>query len=237
MDDLKLSHLQQQELDNIIDHQNDIFGSEGELLAASYGKIHEYLCITIDWSIDGKVNFTKYDFLDNILAEAPEDFDGEDVTPAVSDLFQVDETCRKLDIPTADMFHRFVARFLYVAKRVRPDLQVSVAFLCKQVKTPNIGDWKKLGRLVRYVHATIHLPLILGSVGLGNMVWSIDASFAVHMDMKSQTGYCLTLGMGSPILGSQSQKINTRSSTESELVGVDDVISYVEWTIYIASVK
>ena len=50
------------------------------------------------------------------------------------------------------------------------------------------------------------------------------------MDMKSHTGYRLTLGTGSPISGSQSQKINTRSSTESELVGVDDVISYVEWS-------
>ena len=72
--------------------------------------------------------------------------------------------------------------------------------------------------------------LILRSDGSGNMVWSIIALFAVHIDMKSHTGYCLTLGTGSPILGSQSQKITTRSSTESELVGVDDVISYVEWT-------
>ena len=86
VDNLKLSHLEQQELDNIINHLNDIFGSEGELLAASYGKIHEYLGMTIDWSVDGKVIFTMYDYLEDILAEAPEDFDGEDVTPAVSNL-------------------------------------------------------------------------------------------------------------------------------------------------------
>ena len=49
---------------------------------------------------------------------------------------------------------------------------------------PNIGEWKKLRRLVRYVRATIHLPLIIGSDGSGNMVWSINASIAVHMDMK-----------------------------------------------------
>ena len=36
-----------------------------------------------------------------------------------------------------------------------------------------------------------------------------------------------------PISGTQGQKINTRSSTKSELVGVDNVISYVEWsTLY-----
>ena len=131
---------------------------------------------------------------------------------------------------TVDLFHRIVARFLYVAKRTRPDLQVAVAFLCKQVKCPNVGDWKKLGRLVWYVRATVHLLLILGSDGTGNMVWSTNALFAVHMDMKSQIGYCLTLGTGSPISGLSGQKLNTRSSTESELVGVNDVIGYVEWT-------
>ena len=94
--------------------------------------------MTIDWSVDGKVIFTMYDFLEDILTEAPDEFDGENVTPAISDLFQVDEACRKLDTPTADLFHRFVARFLYVAKRARPDLEVAVVFLCKRLKASNI---------------------------------------------------------------------------------------------------
>ena len=81
-----------------------------------------------------------YDYLEAKLAEAPDDFDGEEVTPAVSDLFQVNEACRKLDSPTADMLHCFVTRFLYVAKRASLDLQVSDAFLCKRVQAPNIGD-------------------------------------------------------------------------------------------------
>jgi len=226
-------------LDKIIDNLNDIFGSEGELLAASYGSVHEYLGMTIDWSEQGKVIFTMYDYLEDILAEAPECFDGEDVTPAVSDLFQVDESTKKLDEETSDYFHRTVARFLYAAKRARPDFQVAVAFLCKRVKEPNIQDWKKLGRLVQYVRSTVHLPLVLGSDGSGNMVWSIDASFAVHMDMKSHTGYCLTLGEGSPISGSRTQDNTARSSTESELYGVDNTISYVEWSslFYICQFK
>ena len=61
------------------------------------------------------------------------------------------------------------------------------------------------------------------------MTWSIDAAFAVHMDMKSHTGYCLTLGQGSPISGSQSQTVTARSSTEAELIGMDDAIGFVEW--------
>ena len=58
-------------------------------MAASYGKIHEYLGMTIDWTIDGKGMFTMYNYLKDILTEAPADFDVEDVTPVISDLFQV----------------------------------------------------------------------------------------------------------------------------------------------------
>ena len=92
-----------------------------------------------------------------------------------------------------------------------------------------MGDWKKLSRLGWYVRATIHLPLIVRSDGTGNRVWSIDASFAVHTDMKSHTGYCLSLGIDSLISGSSTQKINTRSSTESKLVDMDDAIGFVRW--------
>ena len=95
-----------------------------------------------------------------------------------------------------------------------------------------MDDWKKLGRLIRYVQATISLPLILESDDTGNKVWRIEVSFAVHMDTKSHTGYCLTLGIGSPISESLGQKLNTRSSTESELVGVDDVIGFLEWSSF-----
>ncbi len=43
--------------------------------------------------------------------------------------------------------------------------------------------------------------------------------FAVHPNMRSHTGG-LTMGREFPIVTSTKQKLNTRSSTESELVGV-----------------
>ena len=63
----------------------------------------------------------------------------------------------------------------------------------------------------------------------GNLVWNIDASLAVHMDLNSHTGYYLTLGNGSPISGLKTQGLNTRSSAELELVRVDDAIEFIEW--------
>jgi hypothetical protein len=63
-------------------------------------------------------------------------------------------------------------------------------------------------------------------------MWYVDASFAVHPNMHGHTGGGLTLGRGFPILVSRKQKLNTRSSTESELVGVDDMMPIICWTCY-----
>ena len=48
------------------------------------------------------------------------------------------------------------------------------------------------------------------------------------MDMKSHTGYPLTLGIGSLILGSSTQSVKMRSFPELELVGVGNAIGFVE---------
>ena len=69
-----------------------------------------------------------------------------------------------------------------------------------------MDNWKKLRRLIGYVQAIIQPPFILESDSTGNMVWSIDASFVVQMDMKNHTGYCLTLVKGSPISRSLGEK-------------------------------
>ena len=42
--------------------------------------------------------------------------DGEDVTPEISNLFQVNPECEKMDQVTSELFHRLIARFLYAAK-------------------------------------------------------------------------------------------------------------------------
>ena len=94
--------------------------------------------------------FTMYDYLEDILQETPPEFDGEAVTPARSNMFQTDESSAKLDEETKDFFHRTVARFLYAAKRARPDIQVAVAFLCKRVKEPTKEDLSKLKRLNKF---------------------------------------------------------------------------------------
>ena len=57
----------------------------------------------------------------------------------------------------------------------------------------------------------------------------IDASFGVHFDMKSHTGVVLMIGCGILLGMSTKQKLNSKSSTEAELIGVSDGLNPVLW--------
>ena len=48
--------------------------------------------------------------------------------------------------------------------------------------------------------------------------------------MRSHTGGFMTMGTGGAYVQSRKQNLNTKSSTEAEIVGVDDVLTQVIWT-------
>jgi hypothetical protein len=110
------------------------------------------------------------------------------------------------------------------------DIQEATALLCTRVKAPNQDDWRKLLHLLEYVNATRRDVLTLSVDNLNVVKWYVDASFAVHPDFKSQTGAVMTYGQGAMMAMSKKQKLNTRSSTEAELVGVDDAMTLILWT-------
>ena len=96
------------------------FGKEAPL-TKTRGNIHEYLGMTIDFSIDGKVRFSMIDYVLGMLDELPEDMNGECATPASNHLFEVNDGCEKLDSTTADFFHHSTAKLLFLCKRARPE--------------------------------------------------------------------------------------------------------------------
>lgn len=132
----------------------------------------------------------------------------------------------------AEFFHRFVAKLLYLSKRARPDIATAIAFLTTRVKEPDGDDWNKLCRCIWYLNNTVSLALTLEATNNPVIKLWVDASYAVHGDCKSHTGSHMTLGKGSVSFKFSKQNLNTRSSTEVELVAVDDVASGVLWTNY-----
>jgi hypothetical protein len=216
-------------LDSILNDLDVKFGTKKKALTALTGLIHDYLGITINFNKRNKVKFTMFDYLEDILSEIPIDMEGVARTPAQDDLFTIDESSPLLNERDADFYHCTTARLLFAAKRACPDLQVAVAYMCTRVKATTVSDYHKLGRTIKYLRGTIFMPLVLGWDGSGVLTWSADASFAIHNNMRSHTGAVLSLGQGALMSMSSKQKINTKSSTEAELVGVDDEMNFVVW--------
>ena len=55
--------------------------------------------------------------------------------------------------------------------------------------------------------------------------------FLVHPNIQGHSGVGLSLGRGFPIVNFKKQKINTKISTETEIVVVDNFMPDICWTI------
>ena len=78
---------------------------------------------------------------------------------------------------------------------------------------------------MKYIQGTIGLPLILSINNSGNIKGYIEASFAVHKDVRIHTIGFVAMETGGAYDQSSKQKLNTKISTEDDLVVVDDVLT------------
>ena len=87
---------------------------------------------------------------------------------------------------------------------------------------------------MRYLHCTPNEVCQIDTrQAIAIIHWLVDASYAVHPDFKSHTGAIMTLNDkegGAVQTISRKQQLNTKSSTESELVAVDDASTFIFWT-------
>jgi hypothetical protein len=245
-DDCKISHKSSTVIDNMIawlrTEYKSIFKDGLGLMKVHRGKTHKYLGMMLDFSHKGQCQVTMHDYIDGILqAYDPAIKDHNDgyqiverrcakTSAAPDNLFVVNEDCKKLSSEAAEAFHTIVAKALYVTKRARPDISLAFAFLMTRVRSPDIEDWEKLSHLMEYLGGDIERPLILGTDNEGMLMLYVDALFAVHLNMRRHTGGGMTTWRGFPISVSTKQKLNTKSSTKSELVGVDNMMPIILWT-------
>ena len=192
------------------------------------GDVHSYLGMNFDFSVKGEVKITMEGYVKDMLKLYA--VEGTASTPAQSYLFEVREGVPLLDQEKKVEFHSRVAKMLYLAKRVRPDILQPVIFLSTRVQEPTTDDWCKLERCLKYLNGEPDLGIILrpnpGSLGINAYV---DASYGVHADGKSHSGVMIALGAGPIYIRSSKQKIVSKSSTEAELIGLSDACSQIIW--------
>ena len=196
--------------------------SEFDDVKLNSGSSHSYLGMSFNFAVSGSVKVSMSHYIATLLAEY--EVTGAAVTPAEDWLFDVREA-ELLSDAERESFHSAVAKLLFLSKRVRPDLQTAVSFLTTRVQKPDVDDKKKLGRVLKYLNKTKDLCMILAPSCIDEVDVFVDASYGTHPDGKSHTGRVVSLGRSAPVaVSSTKQKIVTKSSTESELVGLSDSV-------------
>ena len=226
VDDMMITTCDDTHIDKVINEIENLYPG----LTKYRGKLLNYIGMTFDFGVKGKVKITMEGFIKELLEDC-KGIIGVSPTPGKSDLFNVNDMLSDplLTQPLQEFFHSITAKLLYLSKRSRPDISTVVSFLTKRVTKPQEQDLKKLERTIQYIRGTKNLGLELEILNPGQVYAYVDASYGVHSDMKSHTGCVISLGRGIIYGKSSTQRLNTKSSTESELVGLSDSANQIIW--------
>lgn len=128
-------------------------------------------------------------------------------------------------------YRSIIMKINYLATHTRPDILLATSILATKSSKPNKNDCDALLKLLGYLKSTADYGIRFSKSNSTNTTdvkvnLYCDASFAIHNDAKSHTGILISLNDTSSPIYSRSikQKLVTRSSTEAELVSVDEGI-------------
>ena len=217
VDDMMMSCVDEGAIDEVIDQLKEKYV---DVTVCDDQKALPFLGMVFDFTDPVKLRITMDKYVEDVLKLYK--VSGYAKTPAGADLFEVDEVSSQLDEEKAEYFHSRVAKLLYLAKRVRPELLPAVIFLTTRVNCATEQDWNKLERVLKYLNKYPKLGIGLSVGEPMCVIGYIDASFGVHADYKSHTGAMVSVGGGPVVCDSSKQKTNAKSSYEAELMGATD---------------
>ena len=150
VDDLMSSHADKDTNTKFLKWLNNKYGKYGEV-KATRGSTHEYLGMVFEFK-NNEVKISMREYVQDMVWDFSVQFEkkGSMTCPAGVDLFNED-TGKKLGEKDKEIFHRTVAKALFLCKRARPDIQTVVSVLCTRVKKPGKPNWNKFARLIKYL--------------------------------------------------------------------------------------
>ena len=207
-----------------------MYSNYGEVVA-THGKVHDYLGMTLDFRKEGCMIVDMSEYTGKMVEELKEKYElcGMAKTFAKESLFHPSEG-ELLSAEMAANFHMYIAKGLFSRQRSRPNAKTVVLAMMMRVKEPRESDWEILLQYMKFLDSTWSKVLTLSADSLHVIKWYVDASFAVHPDFWSHLGGVMTMGGEAIQSLLKKQKLNMKSSCESELVRADDASGAVLWT-------
>jgi hypothetical protein len=186
-----------------------------------------YLGMTITQPNKGTIHVDQRAFIEEIIRSASI---GDQVadTPYHPDLLKPATSTKKTVNSTE--FASALMKAMYLGKRTRPDILTALSVLATRMQSADNRDIECLRTVQKYLNQTKQLGLTFHPTTMELTYW-VDAAYGLHNDMRGHGGTMVTFGYANaPVYTKSSkQKLHTRSSTETELVALDDSFQHLLW--------
>ena len=200
-------------------------------LVAQRGRNISYLGMSIDYDMENKRITLKQD---GMIADLLKKYHSDELTrfpatPAVPGIFDDPAKIKNNEPADKKQFQSLVMSLLYIGRFTRHDILLPVTVLATRSSNPQASDMSHAMRVVRYLAGTDDVgPTFNGNTPLVATIFA-DASHCLHFTGHGHGGIIITLGSAPVHCMSYKLKLVTRSSSESELVVLEEASTYAVW--------
>lgn len=122
-----------------------------------------------------------------------------------------------------------IMSLMYIGRFTRPEILFAVSILSTKCNNPTVDDYLKALRIVKYLAGTPAVGVSYTKNRRLDAELHVDASHLLHQSGHGHGGTMILLGGCLVYCRSFKLKTLTRSSSESELVTLDDSVTYALW--------
>jgi hypothetical protein len=172
VNNMKVSHIDPSVVTSILNLMESRFGK----MAITRRRVHHFLGMDITYQNDGTASIHMPTYIQDPIDASGLMINTNVPTPCASTLLLIDPLSPALSAKHSDLFHRTVAKLIYVGTCTRTNILLALAFLCSCVSHPTEQDEHKLSHLLQYLRATKAMALTLGANSLTSFMTWVDAS-------------------------------------------------------------
>ena len=197
-----------------------------------------YLGMVLTHENDGHYSVNMQAYEEKIFQQFPVTENKRVTSPARDNLFEIahDEDAELLNEKDRKLYHKVVYMLLFLCKRVRVECLMTISYLASRVTKANKKDLKDLIIVLQFLKNYPNKKIHYIHSASDKVELYVDASFGNCEDYKSRTGVFVMFKGAVVAAYCSKQKIVARNSTESELIGLTDGVtwglfirSFVEW--------
>lgn len=194
----------------------------------SLGNVENFLGIQVSRDKKGIFAICQKNYIEKVAAE----FQLED---SKGSKYPLDPGYHKLEdenlLESNNEYRKLIGMLLYISTNTRPDISAAVGILAQRVSKPRKLDFTEALRVVRYLHGTKDLKLVMFNEQAQPILTAFsDSDWAEDRTTRKSISGVIVKVLGGPVSwSSRKQDIVSTSTTEAEFYALSEAVKEIQW--------